>query len=96
LNKYTNYDRISPKERKIGQKITLLISFICYICAVISACLAVYFGLESTQTPVFASMLAVTIFFICVAFLLSVLGNGNLPSLKIDDSPDKKIDLKEV
>ncbi|MFK5894722.1 MAG: hemerythrin family protein [Pseudomonadota bacterium] len=96
MNKYTNYEKVTSKDRKLGQSITLVIAFLCFFSAAVCVCVGIYFGMESTQTPAFASMLAMTVFFICVGFLLYVLGSGNLPNLQIEDFPDKKIDLNEV
>jgi len=70
---------------KAGQKITLIIAYICYLGAVFSAGVSYYLGREDTYTPVFASFIAITVFCICVGFLLHILGSGNLPSLKVDD-----------
>lgn len=79
------------KERGAGQKTTLTIAYICYLCAVICVAICVYTGMQDTTSPVFASALATTVFFLCVGIVLQVLGTGNLPSLKVEDNPDQPV-----
>lgn|GEM_PF-1870768 len=74
-------------ERKLGQRITLGVAFFSYFCAVICGGVMFYYGMESTTTPIFASLMASTVFFGCVGIVLHVLGSGSLPSLKVDDDP---------
>jgi FtsH-binding integral membrane protein len=93
LHKILNYQPSTSKNRKIGQKITLFIAYSCYLGALVSIVISFYLGKESTQTPVFASFIAITVFCACVGILLHVLGSGNLPSLKIDDHPNQKVEL---
>ncbi len=90
MHKLLDYEPKPAKDRKLGQKITLLISYSCFLGTLISMAGAVYFGMQSVQTPAFASMLALIVFFSCVGLLLYVLGSGNLPSLKIDDHPEQE------
>lgn len=87
MHKIFGYSSVG-KERKIGQKITLGVAFGCYICSVISAGIMILYGQESTATPVFASLLAITVFFACVGIVLHVLGSGSLPTLKLDEHPE--------
>lgn len=90
MHKILGFKHSSGEERKLGQKITLGVSFFCYFAAVVCAGMMFYLGMESTETPVFASFMATTVFFACVGIVLHVLGSGNLPSLKVDDNPEQE------
>ena len=93
MHKILDYQPSTSENRKTGQKLTLLIAYACYLGAVLSVANCFYLAQESTQTPVFASFIAITVFCACVGVLLHVLGSGNLPSLKIDDHPDQKVEV---
>ena len=90
MHKILDYQNRPAKERKVGQKVTLSIAYLCYFCGLISAAISVKVGMESTTTPTFASFLAITVFFACVGIVLQVLGSGNLPSLKVEDHPEQQ------
>lgn len=91
MHKIFNYQPSTAENRKMGQKITLFIAFSCYLAAIFSVGMCFYLAQESTQTPIFASFIAITVFCICVGILLHVLGSGNLPNLKVDEHPDQKV-----
>ncbi|MFK5985929.1 MAG: hemerythrin family protein [Pseudomonadota bacterium] len=95
MQKLLDFEPGLADERKMGQKITLFISYACFLGAILSVVFSIYFGMESTITPIFASLLAFIIFFTSVGILLYVLGTGNLPSLKIAKCPDQKIEAND-
>ena len=72
------------KERKLGQKISLFFSILCYLMSILSIIFATYWQMRhGTQDPIFASALASIFFFVSCGFILQFIANANLPDLKI-------------
>lgn len=71
-------------KRKLGQKISLFFSILCYVLSVVTLIYGVYWKMEhGTQNPIFASLVASVIFLISCGVVLQVVANANLPDLKI-------------
>jgi Na+-driven multidrug efflux pump len=83
---FFNFNRALPlKARKKSQQVSLVIAYLCYLAALLSLLSAGYLAsLARTQDPIFASLLAVVVFFIGCGVVLQVIGSVNLPDLKID------------
>ncbi len=74
------------KARRISQKVSLAIAYLCYFTALLALLSAGYqVTLARTQDPIFASLLAAVVFFIGCGIVFQVIGNVNLPDLKIDE-----------
>lgn len=72
------------KSRKPAQKVSFVSALICYAMAILTLLAAGYLAIFSgTESPVFASLLASTVFFIGSGIVLHVMGVANLPDLKI-------------
>ena len=70
--------------RIIGQKISLITAYLCYIGTVCAMVYAWYWsGSNSTESPVFASLLAIVIFLLSCGVVLHVIGKADLPDLSI-------------
>lgn len=70
--------------RKIGQKTSLVIAYICYIGAVCSLIYAWYWNNNyGAESPIFASLLAIIIFLLSCGVVLHVIGKADLPDLSI-------------
>ena len=72
------------KNRKIGQKISLVFSILCYFMSLVTVAFGVYWwDAHGTSNPIFASAIASVIFFISCGVVLQVMANVNLPDLRI-------------
>ena len=72
------------KNRKIGQKISLVFSITCYLMSLVTVAFGAYWWTNyGTSNPIFASAIASVIFFISCGVVLQVIANTNLPDLKI-------------
>ena len=78
------------KRKSVLQKISIVSAVISFVLAFISGVM-LYLRLESvgSDNPISASLMASTFFFICVGFVLFVMGNADMPSFKLDNSKEK-------
>jgi tetrahydromethanopterin S-methyltransferase subunit D len=78
-------------ERKgVLQKLSIVSAVVCFVLAFIAGVM-LYLRLESvgSDNPISASLMASTFFFIAVGIVLTIIGNADIPSFKIDNSKDK-------
>ena len=78
-------------ERKgVLQKLSIVSAVVCFVLAFIAGVM-LYLRLESvgSDNPISASLMASTFFFIGVGIVLTIIGNADIPSFKIDNSKDK-------
>jgi len=70
------------KQRKLGQKIALVIAVLSYVAAVVCVAAVAYWGSQlGANHPVIGSLAASVVFFIGVGAVLQVMGSINLPNL---------------
>lgn len=70
--------------RRIGQKTSLVIAYICYLGTVCTLVYAWYWsGSNNTDSPIFASLLAIIIFLLSCGVVLHFIGKADLPDLSI-------------
>lgn len=72
------------KQRKLGQKIALVFSVICYAAAVVCVAAVAYWGNQlGSSHPVTGSLAASVVFFISVGVVLQVMGSISMPDLRL-------------
>jgi len=70
------------KQRKLGQKIALVIAVLSYVAAVGCVAAVAYWGGQlGANHPVIGSLAASVVFFIGVGVVLQVMGSISLPNL---------------
>ena len=70
--------------RKIGQKTSLVVAYLCYVGAVGVLLYAWYWNKTfGSESPIFASILAVIVFLLSCGAVRHVIGKVNLPDLSI-------------
>ena len=69
------------------QKLSIVSAVVCFVLAFIAGVM-LYLRLESvgSDNPISASLMASTFFFVFVGVVLTVIGNADIPSFKIDNS----------
>ncbi len=73
------------KQRKLGQKIALVIAVICYVAAVVCVAAVAYWGNQlGSNHPVVGSLAASVVFFIGVGVVLQVMGSISIPDLNVN------------
>ncbi|MCM8882093.1 MAG: hemerythrin family protein [Candidatus Thiodiazotropha sp.] len=70
-------------KRRPIQKVLVVIAVISYLTAIACGVAAFYFG-KGTFDPITASLMASVVFFVGVGIVLHVIGNTDLPNLKIE------------
>lgn len=77
-------------KKGIFQKTSLAFAVISFVLSVVSGFM-LYFRLDEVNDfdPVNSSFLASFFFFICIGFVLTVIGKANIPSFKVGDSEIK-------
>ncbi|MCU7930291.1 MAG: hemerythrin family protein [Candidatus Thiodiazotropha sp. (ex Codakia rugifera)] len=70
-------------KRRPIQKVLIAIAVISYLAAIACGVAAFFFG-EGANDPITASLMASVVFFVGVGIVLHVIGNTDLPNLKID------------
>ena len=68
----------------IGQKIALAFAYLGYLAAIVAISIAFIKDFPDND-PMFASLLAIVVFFIGVGIVLHVIGRANLPSFKVTE-----------
>jgi len=78
------------KRKGVFQKISLVSAGVSFVLALTSG-VVLYLRWDSVggNNPITASFMASTFFFICVGFVLTIMGTADLPSFKIDNSEGK-------
>ena len=78
------------KRKGVLQKLSIVSAVVCFVLAFIAGVM-LYLRLESvgSDNPISASLMASTFFFIGVGIVLTIIGNADIPSFKIDNSKDK-------
>jgi len=80
-----------PKRKGLLQKISIVFSVISFALALIAG-IMLFLRVASVggDNPISASLMASTFFFICVGIILTVIGNADIPSFKIDKTEGNK------
>ncbi len=75
------------KRKGVLQKISLVSAVVSFVLALASGVM-LYLRLESLgiESPISASLMASTFFFICVGGVLAFIGKADIPSFKFDSS----------
>lgn len=78
------------KRKGVLQKVALVSAVVSFVLALTSGVM-LYLRLESvgSDSPISASFMASTFFFICVGAVLTVIGTADIPSFKFDNSEEK-------
>ena len=78
------------KRKGILQKISFTSGIISFLLASIAGImLYLRVEVEGSNNPISASLIATTFFFVCMGFVLTIMGNADLPSFKFNKSEDK-------
>ena len=74
-------DVFPPQQKTMGQKITYGIAMFCYLAAAGLAVTTWFYKKTTAQDPVWASLLATTLFLISCGFVLQIIANTRLKGI---------------
>jgi len=78
------------KKKGVMQKTSLILASVSIFLAIASGVmLYLNFNVVDRDNTMIASYTASTFFFLCVGFVLTVIGKTDIPSFKFDDTEDK-------
>ncbi|HEB95677.1 MAG TPA: hemerythrin family protein [Sedimenticola thiotaurini] len=73
------------RKRKLGQKIAMIVSMICYAAAVVTVAAVGWWGNQlGANHPVVGSLAASVVFFVGVGVVLQVMGSISIPDLRVN------------
>ena len=78
------------KRKSVLQKASLVSAVVSFVLAIASGVM-LHLQLQSvgSDSPIAASFMATTFFFISIGVVLTVIGKADIPSFKIDNSEEK-------
>ncbi len=81
-------------KKNLFQKISTVISFVCFVTAMICGVLLVLAG-KNADDVYRSSLGACTFFFFAVGIVLNTIGSTNLPNLKVNNDNENEAIIKE-
>ena len=83
----TESEELPQQQKTVGQKITYGVAVFCYLAGAGFGVTSWFYDKASAQDPIWASLLATTLFLISVGFVLQVIANTRLKGILTARAP---------